>query len=177
VVHGVMMARKKFQRLDIAALRDRDRHDECAEHIRADGIEPVGLRHCQDKVRLTELPLIGPARGGGKIVPIPFSGAAGHPALNNRQLRVGEPPLSGKIAVAGLRLPRRHVPALCDLGNLHRALTHLLVRHQAERRTPAGAVTGRAFVEDYRSNVSGEGDIADRLGCQASRVDHTGQRK
>ena len=92
-----------------------------------------------------------------------------------RSSRVGEPPLVLELALARLRLPRRHDAPRRDVGDLRRVPPHIVVGEQAERADLAGPMARRAARPDDRRDVFVEGQA--RLRRRDGRADGDQQSK
>jgi hypothetical protein len=86
----------------------------------------------------------------------------------------GEPILADEWTGSWRGLPRRHVPALCDVSDLARMQTRAAVRKNAERRGSSWMMAARAVLENDRGHIFRERDRRGwrRLGrcvrCRAS---------
>ena len=133
--------------------RQRDAHHDVAEDVvftRADG---VGPRHGDDEIRLSKLPAVGPLRRLRTVCGLAFRRAFIRPALDRRDLRIGQAPLADEFAEVRLREPGRHPPRLRHPDDLLRALLDLPVLEQREGRRLVRAMTRRTAFEQDRRDV------------------------
>ncbi len=108
VMHHALVARAQLHGAHVARAVHGRVHHEIAEHVRAFRGHRVGLRHFEHEIGRAELPSRGEGGGRGSGGGRPLRRAFGGPALDERDLLVGEPPRSGQVAVARLGRPGRH---------------------------------------------------------------------
>ncbi len=125
--------------------------DEVAIDVRAARRQLEGRRHLDDEIRRAEMPAVRELRERGHLRAVAFRHPVLHPVADRRDLRVGQPPLVGELAVAVRRVPGRHVTRLGDFRDRLRVLLHVLVRDQRERRRLPRAMARHAVgVQDGR---------------------------
>jgi hypothetical protein len=83
--------------------RQRDGHHDVAEDVVFTRVDGVGPRHGDDEVRLSKLPAVGPLRRLRTVCGLAFGRAFVRPALDRRDLRIGQAPLALEFAEARLR--------------------------------------------------------------------------
>ena len=98
--------------------------------------------------------------GGSRLGQV---GAEGHGDLG-----VGQPALVRELAVSTRRMPGRHLARLRHLRDRFRALEHVFVADERERRGLAGTMAGHAVRVEDRGHVFAERDGA------AARLDRAG---
>src|SRR5579884_905212 len=127
--------------------------DEIAVDVRPIGGHVEGPVHGDDQVRLAEIPALWELRYLGEFLGIALGHAVFYPALEQGNLPVAQAALVAKVAVARLRLPRRHVAALDHIENGSAALLDVAIAHQFEGSRLPRTMTAGAVVEDDRGNV------------------------
>ena len=157
----------ELQSPDVPRRRNRDRHHEAAKHIGTVALEQVGRRHRDDEVRRPELPFRRPRRRRRQVFRIALARALLDPALDHVDLPIAQSSRAGELAVAGLRLPRRHVTAPGHRRDLLRTPADIVVGQQVERSASSRPVTTRASREHDRGDVSIESQARRRAGLLA----------
>ncbi len=107
-MHHAGVPRQKLPGLDIPRHVAGDRQHEVSVHVVAGRakLEQFGLKH---EIGLAELPAAVRFGSGGSKFAITFDRTVVDPFLDQRDLLVGEPALVGKLTIARLRFPGRHL--------------------------------------------------------------------
>ncbi len=168
VVNGPGVPGIELDGAHVACPVGRNRQHEGPEDVGAVSPQRVRLRHLDDDVRSAELPSRAPFGQRRQVGGISFDGALRRPVANRPDLRVGQHTRTDELTRLAARLPRRHHTARRDVDDLRRALPHVEVRGEGERSDFAGAMTGRAVLENDRRDVARKGDLAL---CRARRYD------
>ena len=177
----------EFQGPHVPHGRQANRDDEVAEDVGAAGPERIGLRQCDNEIRLAKLPAVWPCRWTGLVGGVAFNRALSDPPLNHLNLIVAKPTRIAELSVPSLGKPRGHRPPPGRGRYLTRVEMYVSILDQAERRssdTPlvarvvdrrtwtavlrhacgcrgvTSAVTGSALLEQDRSDVLVEGERA-----------------
>ena len=126
-MHHLPVSRVKFNRPHPPRGIERQRHDEIAINVLPLGRQRVGLRHLRDHVGLAELPAFFPWSRDRCIRRFSLRRPFLHPAPDELNLLIAQPPLIRELANAMFRKPRRHVAGLCYLGDLCRVFFHIVI--------------------------------------------------
>ena len=157
VVHGAGRAWTKLDRRHEAPGRV-ERHHEVANDVVATGLQAIRLRQLDHQIGHAEPPPRGQLGLGRQVARVSLRCSRDHPARDGRDLAVGEP----ADVLVGDRLgrgqPGRHVSAPGDFGDQLRALPHLFVAAQLERRAFAVAMTDETVAVEDGGDVAGERD-------------------
>jgi hypothetical protein len=159
VVNDLTRARTELDAADPFVLRETSRDHEVAEDVRAAGGKFERRRHLQNEVGLAQPPAIGRELGQRRHlrrVPARHSGL--DPGADGRNLRIAQPALADKLAVAGSGMPRGHVLLPGDARDEPPALGDVLVGDQRERRGLVGPMARNAVRLDDRGNRLRERD-------------------
>ena len=161
VVNGAA-AGSELDAAHMAWAGERDGDDEVAEDVRAVGAQAVRWQ-LHDHVRTRPvLSARGPGdRGAGRHVDRgPGTGPFDYPCL----VGVGQAAFAVELAVARLRLPRRHVAAADNRGNRRGTRADVARGGQAEWAVTVVAMAGRAVTRDERGDVACEAEGGGSLG-------------
>jgi hypothetical protein len=161
-MHDAAIAGAEFNSADKFVFREIHRNHKAPEHISPFGGHGERLGHFHDQVGLAQIPAFGEFGRGGKIFCIPFQHTLLGPGLDQLDLRFCETSLVHEIAMAGLGLPRRHVAAFGDGGDILGVLLDRFIIQQRKRRDLAGAMAADAILIKDGGDVFGEGGLGDR---------------
>ena len=147
----------KLQAAHVAGRVDRQWDDEDAEHVRAVRWQRVG-RHRDDEIGRAELPAAGKAGRKRHRIQIAGRSARVRPLAEQVDVPRVETLFADESVATGLGLPRRHVAAGGDRGDLTGPLLRRVIRRQIEWAGAAGVMTRSASAVDDRRYVFREGD-------------------
>src|SRR5262249_29095315 len=131
-----------------------NRQNEISENIRTVGPQLIWFGHADDEIRRAQSPIVREVRQLRQIGRISLKRSTQNPALNRIDLLLFQTTLPLKrIAIAGLRLPRRHVTAFYVPRDSSGAWPDFFVREKTEGRMMSGMMTGGAVLKQDRCDV------------------------
>src|SRR5262245_56697429 len=131
-----------------------NRQNEISENIRTVGPQLIWFGHADDEIRRAQFPIVSEVRRLRQIGRISLKRSAQSPALNRIDLFLFQATLPLKrIAIAGLRLPRRHVTAFYGRRDSSSAWMYFFVCEKTEGRMMSWMMTGGAVLKQDRCDV------------------------
>lgn len=156
-MNDAFIAGPDFDGADVAALVQGHGEDEIAKDVGAVGGQGVGAVEGEDEIGRAELPAFGEGGGGREIAGVALGGSGLGPGLEDLELSGREAAAAEEVAFAGFGRPGGHIAGGGDLGDLGGVTGGVLIGQEREGRGLAGAMAGRAGVEQDGGDVTREG--------------------
>jgi len=137
----------------------RDGHHEVPVDIPPLRTQRVGFREVEDQIRRSQGPFPGRCRRLRTVLGPPLRQTRGDPGPDDLDLRISQPPLTDKVAMAPLRHPGRHCPRLDRLQQLARLRPRLFIGPQWERSDGPRLMARRAVPVQDRCHIPVEGRL------------------
>src|SRR5262249_51144560 len=171
---GVMdggACRAEFDRADESGASAWYWQHEISKHVRAVRAKDV-LGKCQHDVGRAQLPSGREARTRWQLRAIAFRRSIFRPAIDRPNLVVGQSSLAGEPELAGLRLPRRHEPALRNFYDQRRSPPGIVVARERERAGAAVVMAWGAAAVQNRRHIFRERDGRAGVARRLRRAGH-----